>query len=209
MNRFNEQIACFTYVKHLNNILQKEGKPDFTLTKDNRLVIKKLVYYFCRQPYADINLKKGICLQGPVGTGKSTIMRAFSIWSPLSFFRMANCRDIQKEVASKGFPAITKYTAHSYNFKNGFYRPENGAIIYCFDDFGAEEKSKFYGTEINVMAELFEDRYQHFDINGMLTHMTTNIRDGAIYERDYNIRVRDRSRQMFNFIELGGPSFRR
>lgn len=185
------------------------GEPKFTLTKHNKEVIKILVYYFCNVEHPSINLRKGIYFRGPVGTGKTTLMRAFSTWCPYSIFRMANCRYIQKQAVKNGFDALNKYSEQSYFFKHGNYHHSNGYIIYCFDDFGAENISKFYGNEINVMEELMQDRYDQFKLSGMKTHVTSNLKDGNLMEELYGPRVRDRIREMFNFIDIDEPTHRK
>lgn len=214
--QFNEQMACNSFAWFANDILKRRGKPKikgtdfyFLITPDNKEVIKKLVRYFCGQP-GELDLDKGVMLQGPCGTGKTELMKCLQLWvdNTPRRFRIADCRDIQKEAIKNGFEALVKYTKNSYNFKNNAHHRDNGSITYCFDDFGAENISKFYGNEVNVMLELIQDRYREFEDTGMKTHGTTNLRDGDLIEEKYDKRVRDRLRQMFNFVELGGKTFR-
>lgn len=202
--KFELNDACNSFEAHIRQI-----QPDYKITPENEKVIKVLVKYFNGIDGTNYSLKKGIYLAGPVGTGKTLLMKAFATWpgNP-SKFKMVNTRDIQKEAAQHGYKALTLYSKQSYNYKGGFYRRENGAITYCFDDFGAEETSKFYGNDINVMKELLQDRYMEFDDAGMMTHITSNIKDGELIEKKYGERVRDRIRQMFNVVELLGKSHR-
>lgn len=207
---FNSKEACNQFATHLNEMLKAEKKPAFNYTEANKPIIKTLVHYFCNQKDSGLDLDKGIFLRGPVGTGKSAIMRAFStLLSQSTRFRIVDCRDVQKQAVKDGFDSLLKYTVHSYTFKNGFYHRENGGIVYCFDDLGAEKLSKFYGNEINVMAEVLQDRYREFDITRLKTHITSNLKDGDLIEEMYSLRVRDRMREMFNFVDMPGPSFRK
>lgn len=208
--QFNSKEACNSFAACLAAMLKAEGKPAFNFTTANKAVIKQLVHYFCGQEDCGLDLLKGIFLRGPVGTGKSAIMRAFALWLvPPHRFRIVECRDLQKQALKDGFDSLLKYSIHSYNFKNGFYHRENGGIIYCFDDLGAEKLTKFYGNEINVMAEVLQDRYREFDITRLKTHITSNLKDGDLIEEMYTLRIRDRMREMFNFIDMPGPSFRK
>lgn len=208
--QFNSKDACNSFAACLDAMLKAEKKPAFTYTAINKPIIKQLVHYFCGQEDCGLDLLKGIFLRGPVGTGKSVIMRAFAIWlSPGNRFRIVDCRDLQKQALKDGFDSLLKYSVHSYNYKNGFYHRDNGGIIYCFDDLGGEKVTKFYGNDINVMAEIILDRYREFDITRLKTHITSNLKDGDLIEEMYSLRVRDRMREMFNFVDLKGPSFRR
>lgn len=203
--QFDIDAACAHFVAHI----KKNICPDFKVTIHNKGVIRNLVYYFSNQE-GEYKLNKGLCLRGPFGTGKTTLMRAFASWQPNKRpFRMVNTRDIQKDCAIQGFEALFKYSKHSYNYKHGVYARENGPITYNFDDWGAEKVTKFYGTEINVMEELLQDRYNEFTETGMLTHLTTNLKDGNLIEQMYGGRVRDRLREMFNFVDLLGETHRK
>lgn len=209
-HQFNSKEACNSFAAFLVAMLKAEKKPTFTFTPENKTVIKKLVHYFCGQEDCGLDLLKGIFLRGPVGTGKSAIMRAFALWlSTPNRFRIVECRDIQKQALKDGFDSLLKYSVHSYNFKNGFYHRENGGIVYCFDDLGAEKLTKYYGNEINVMAEVLQDRYREFDITRLKTHITSNLKDGDLIEEMYTLRIRDRLREMLNFVDMPGPSFRK
>lgn len=203
--QFNLNDHCNHFVAHLMRL-----EPNFIITPQNEIVIKQLVKYFCNIPQDKVDLTKGIFLRGPYGTGKTLIMTAFSNW-PLNKrkFRLKKCRDIQKDAANEGFEALIKYTKKSYNFKNQTHAKENGPIDYCFDDLGAEKVTKFYGTEINVMEELILDRYDEFLETKMITHATSNIKDGDLIEKYYSGRSRDRMREMFNFVDLLGKSHRK
>lgn len=185
-------------------------EPPFITTKHNTEPLNNLIKYFAGQR-GTLVLSKGVMLMGPTGTGKTEIMRLLSLWliNKRTRFKMVNCRDVQREAVKTGFEALYKYSKHSYKYKDGGHHRGNEPVVYCFDDFGAENASKYYGNEVNVMEELIQDRYIEYQETGMLTHATTNIKDGQIFEEKYGPRVRDRLRQMFNLVEINGPSFRR
>ena len=58
------------------------------------------------------------------------------------------------------------------------------------------------------MSEIMLDRYDNFKRYGVQTYATSNL--GAKEFGDiYGDRMRDRMREMFNFIEIKGESFRK
>lgn len=77
--------------------------------------------------------------------------------------------------------------------------------LYCFDDLGTENHLKFYDVECNVMAEILLSRYDQFCIQGLQTHLTTNLTSMDI-EEQYGKRVRSRMREMFNLLAFDAGS---
>lgn len=213
--QFSVNDICNDFLTFAENQIRKkrwqikENELAFTINKSNQAVIKKLCLYFNEHPEGTLNLMKGIYLGGSVGTGKTTLMNLFANWNlNKRKFRFISCREIQQEFATGGFESLLKYTKKSYKYRNNMCDKNNGFITYCFDDFGSEGRSKFYGNDVNVMEEIIQDRYREYEETGMLTHATSNLLSGEVIESIYGIRVRDRIRGMFNIIEMNGDSFR-
>jgi len=176
--------------------------PHFTVDTTNRPVLETVLAYFigdkaiCQK--VNINLKKGLLLLGPIGCGKTTIMKHFS---PRRFQLVAT-RDIVRKFLNDGSPVLEKYGAQSFQKKHLGYGPVvqyDQPITYCFDDLGIEPDTKIYGNSCNVMAEILLDRYDQFIRHGMLTHLTTNLNADALEQR-YGDRVRSRLREMYNLV---------
>ena len=170
--------------------------PNFKIYQEDHELILKLLAYFTNnqqacQKYA-ISLRKGLMLSGPVGCGKTSLMRLFNtLLLPQYKYQVKPCRDISFEFNRDGYSVIHKYSTNSYS--RGQHK------IYCFDDLGTENHLKFYGVECNVMAEILLSRYDQFTLHGLQTHLTTNLTSMDI-EEQYGKRVRSRMREMFNLL---------
>lgn len=165
--------------------------------EDHELIFKLLVYAIRDMEAAqnlNLNLNKGIMITGPVGCGKTSLMKLLRFFHPQQeVYSMKSCREISFEFISKGYEVIHKYS--------------NGESLktYCFDDLGTEQNLKYYGNECNVMAEILLNRYDQFIAHGTITHITTNLSASEI-ETFYGNRVRSRMREMFNLISFPSDS---
>lgn len=178
------------------------GADEFEILPQDLSVIRKLLCYFFKdQVTADlykINLKKGIMLSGPIGSGKTSLMSLMRLLgNNQNYYIIRPCRDISFEFIKDGYPIIQKYSHLS--FKN--HEP----VTYCFDDLGTENSLKFYGNECNIMAEIILSRHDLFVSRKLLTHITTNLSATEI-EQYYGNRVRSRMRELFNLIAFDKDS---
>lgn len=151
------------------------------------------------------SLKKGICLVGGVGTGKTTLMKMFAENQRRSF-RVVPCRRVVEKFEETKSEAIR-------HFSRDNYRPDWTQTIFlhkftgfCFDDLGTEAVVKSYGNEVNVMLEILLNRYELFP--NVTTHLTSNLNADQV-ESQYGTRLRSRMREMFNMLELSGNDRRR
>ncbi len=144
------------------------------------------------------NLNKGLLVVGDVGTGKTEAFNVFRelLRSSNRFFQVASCRQIIRDYTNEGAKVLNKYGRDS---KHTVY----------FDDLGLEEVNvKMYGNNANVMSEIMLDRYESFKREGIKTFATSNL-GAKEFGEIYGERMRDRMREMFNFIEVKGESFRK
>lgn len=182
--------------------LEKKGRALFgdkfrIYKQDHWLIYRLLVYMIGDEEGAargGMSLRKGILLTGPVGCGKTSLMKLLSLFLPAhNRYAVKSCRDISFEFIKDGYHVVSHYSQPRLLFFNN--RPN----AYCFDDLGLESNLKYYGNECNVLGEILLSRYDHFVTNGLMTHATTNLNSTEI-EQMYGNRVRSRMREMFNLV---------
>lgn len=162
--------------------------PNFTLDENIEPIFAMLCEYFISEESG-----KGLMLCGPVGCGKTTLMKIFSENQKQSY-AVVSARTPSYEFAKEGFDGIEKYYTEFHLGQNRFRQSEYGC---CFDDLGTEDEKKNFGNSVNVMLEILLNRYDKTKIGS--THITTNLTADQIKET-YGERAASRMRQMFKMI---------
>lgn len=164
---------------------------DFKIYREDKVTLRKLCTYFvkdkdgCKKYSIDPN--KGLLLSGPVGCGKTSLIRLMRHLVPHQrSYEVISSRNIVFGFQHIGYKTIEDY-GHSGSF--------------CFDDLGVEPIGRFYGNDCNVLGEILLSRYDLFlQSKGKIkTHATTNLNAEELEER-YGERVRSRMRQLFNLL---------
>lgn len=172
-----------------------------TIDDFNLEPVSLLCYYFSGDERFELegySLKKGLCLFGGVGVGKTTLMEKFFQNQKQSYI-IKMCREIEDEFSQDGDKVFKQYGLSKQVSINS--DPYGHQIVgYCFDDLGTEPQSKYYGKSVDVMAEILLNRYDK-RLPFTETHVTTNLSTDEIYQR-YGSRVSDRMQEMFNIISF-------
>ena len=162
---------CFTIqngYKHYDfkkclSFIENNGKQDFGQNfkikeEDLETIFKLLIYMIKDENNAlklQLNLSRGILLSGPIGRGKTSLMRLITPFAnSFSDYKIKTCREISFEFAKNGYEAINSYTTKQNN--------QIRLTGYCFDDLGTEQQIKHFGNDCNVMAEILITRYEQF-----------------------------------------------
>lgn len=186
----------------------KRNGIDFIIDDANRNIINLLCQYFTGDKEFEKEnrkLHKGIMLCGPIGTGKSTLMSLFSS-NQRQCYKRITCNDIADRYSIDGeevlqiWCKLIKVPTH----QSTFFQREIGA---CFEDLGTEEDKMHFGSSVNVMGQILQNRYDR-KVPYHYTHLTTNLTGDEIENR-YGARVRSRCREMFNMLVLGGEDRRK
>lgn len=139
-------------------------------------------------------IKKGVCIIGPPGTGKTSLMMAVS--------RMM----LYTQHGQFQFYSTRKMAAHFQEKDSGGMRVINSCcrMPACIDDIGAEPISSHMGNKINISDAIVEGRYSA----GLLTSVTTNLNKDDL-EEFLGARSYSRLCQMCVFYTFKGKDYRR
>jgi len=179
--------------------LEAKGKlmfgGSFEIYEADRDVLFKLCNYFIKDQVnckkMGIDIQKGILLSGPVGCGKTSLMRLLKYIVPNQRpYVMVPSRNIVFGFNHVGYKTIEDYGMTQF---------------FCFDDLGVEPIGRHYGKDCNVMGEIMLSRYDLFLNHRIKTHATTNLNAQELEER-YGNRVRSRMRELFNLIAFDKKS---
>ena len=191
---------CIQYdFKSILIYLDAKGKllfgKNFKIYEEDEVVIYKLCIYFIRdfEACAKLNIdpNKGILLSGPVGCGKTSLMKLLRHIVPhQKSYELIPARNITFAFNNIGYKTIQEYGNSSF---------------YCFDDLGVETTGRHFGKDCNVMGEILLSRYDLFLQRKIRTHATSNLNAQELEER-YGNRVRSRMRQLFNLIAFDKES---
>ena len=168
---------------------------NFKIYEEDEVVLYKLCIYFIRdfEACAKLNIdpNKGILLSGPVGCGKTSLMKLLRHIVPQHKpYEVIPARNITFAFNNIGHKTIQEY---------------GNSNFYCFDDLGVETTGRHFGKDCNVMGEILLSRYDLFLQRKIRTHATTNLNAQELEER-YGNRVRSRMRQLFNLIAFDEQS---
>ena len=175
---------------------------NFTVTENIKQHLNDLCAYFLGLE-GKLNLNKGVYLVGEYGVGKSTLMKIYrqwlADWWPFSGngFMITSVEEIIEYYKKNN--NLDKFTT---NYNEDKWPDPKHLLI---NEFGKEIKDKIYGTEAShIMNNLMMLRYDLFQNQGKLTHITSNSMPFSDEKA-----LMDRYVEMFNVVKINGNSFRK
>lgn len=185
----------------------RKGNRNFTVDDQNKDFLDLICRYFTQDPLFEKKckgeLRKGLLIYGPCGTGKSSIFDIVQIIS-----KKYNLKNLWFTNISL-HDLVSRYSLEGEYLVEGYRK---GKVH--FDDLGTEKMANSWGVKEKLMSRIIELRYNEFKKKGTKTFITTNltIKDlnrfyGSSTDESRN-RFADRLYEMFNFIPLDGSSRR-
>lgn len=167
----------------------------FKIYKEDHAILYKLCLYIIQDEKAckelEIDIEKGIMLSGPIGCGKTSLIRLLKYLVPhRKPYEVVPTRNIVFGFNHIGYKTIEDY---------------GNTQFFCFDDLGVEPIGRHYGKDCNVMGEILLSRHDLFLKSKVRTHATTNL-NAAELEGRYGNRVRSRMRELFNLVAFDKTS---
>ncbi len=198
IGKFDGRTVVYDFPKILI-YLNAKGKllfgKQFKIYEEDHDILLKLCHYYirdfenCRKHGIDPD--KGLLLSGPVGCGKTSLMKLLRHIVPHQRpYQIIPSRNVVFAFNHIGYRTIEDYG--------------NGQF-FCFDDLGVEPMGRHFGKDCNVLGEILLSRHELFLKRGIKTHATTNLNAQELEEL-YGNRVRSRMRELFNLVAFDGGS---
>lgn len=181
---------------------RKCGAGEYVIDDSNREIVNQVILYANRDPEFNGDLLKGICICGPIGTGKSLLMKTLGIVM-IEKFAIDNIVSLngyyqQKDVGDIAFNNIR--AAYILGKKN--HR--------CCNDLGREYPTVMHmGNTEDIGTRYIYERYELFQDHGIKTYFTTNFEKAQDFIDRYGELNYDRIKEMSNFMFLTGRSRRK
>ena len=201
---FMECMTPFTAPQLAEYVL--EHNPKFKVDQQNEKLFWLLCQYFTNDPLFEnsgFNLSKGILLSGPVGVGKTELLKIFSK-NKRQCFHLISVFEIESFCQKHGVENFETYTGMVPGWgttKDFFFQKSIG---WAFDDIGRESVVFYFGNKSDVVSKIIQTRYSKKNtIPFSSLHLTTNLTTAELESR-YDYAVKSRLREMFNYIPMEG-----
>lgn len=176
----------------------------FDVDDENKLFLDLISKYFANdtefEKQTNGELRKGLLIYGPCGTGKSSIfdiVRIISLKYNLKqiYFKNTSVHKVINE--------FNKESKSNQKFGGELVVEKYSRGVIHFDDLGTEKLVNDFGIKEDLFDRLLQVRYNNYKESGQKTFVTTNKTIQEI-EKRYSPQVKSRLYEMFNMIPLTG-----
>jgi DNA replication protein DnaC len=203
-----EALTPFTSDQLAEYVLKNH--PDFHVDHQCEKIFHLLCQYFANDPAFEksgYKLSKGILLSGPVGVGKTELLKIFCK-NKRQCFHLISVYEIETLCQKNGVEYFQTFTGMVPGWGNSpefFYQKSVG---WAFDDLGRESVVFDFGNRSDVVNKIIHTRYLNkHRIPFSSQHLTTNLTTDEIESR-YDYAVKSRLREMFNYVIIDGKDRR-
>jgi hypothetical protein len=188
--------------------------PDFKISDEEEKIYENAIRYFSGDPSGEFNIKKGLYLYGRIGNGKSLFFKIFSALNAGCYlgndFNTLTITNLIDGVARDGFKFFSSAGITSNDGMISLSRSNRLWIRHILiDDIGQSVSSvKYFGSEVNVVRDFFQRRYNEYSDHSALTHVATNILPEEI-KKEYGEFISSRMKEMCNIILFPGEDKRK
>lgn len=178
---------------------------DFNATPDQAAIIEQLFYYATGNSKFKGSLTKGIAILGPIGTGKTLLMNAFSMTFNLFVEKYNGIKWITARAIAQDTGETTEIFLNTGGRIQKDALTEYASMPIAIDDIGKEPLEVVrFGDRRRPITELIAKKYD----NGSKLFFTSNFTQEELASY-YGASIADRLTEMVNFIILKGKSLRR
>lgn len=181
----------------------------------NQDAINQVWLYLNQKSEFNGDLNKGICLFGPKGTCKTTLLKAMNecLTGTELKCKFQSIPQLSDEFEKSGVEVLDTFKKSNQLVNSPSFKGIKRCHVIA-DDIGREKVSaQSFADKRGVGATFIYDRYILWQDHRVLTHFTTNfdmtsVVDFETFSNRYGDLNADRLREMCNFIQIGGESKR-
>ena len=211
----SEEVAIHISKKDFKAVVEAIMGKKLTIDEGNQDAVNQIWLYLNRKSEFIGDLNKGICLFGPKGTCKTTLLKALNecLTGTELKCKFQSIPQLSDDFEKSGVEVLEQYKKSNMVVNSPSFRGIKRCHVIA-DDIGREKMTaQSYGDKRGVGSTFIYDRYILWQDHRVLTHFTTNFDmtnavDFSTFSDRYGDLNADRLREMCNFIQITGESKR-
>ena len=193
-NRFNSILMARA---QMIRVQSRNENFKWLFSSEQKQMLTDMLHYFINSTESRYDLSKGLYVFGMPGTGKTEIMRSFSLFTQNAQLHKAFEFNSMSDVYTGAIK--DQQTDWVQQMSQGFR---------AFDELGRYTGDVLnFGNPININEAIIEKRYVKYQYSGQLTHLISNATPSEALEM-FTPALADRIRSMTQGIHFSGTSKR-